>query len=217
MLGGDSQPRHRGGNDSHLAAHEPQDAAGRLFYLMGASGAGKDSLMGYARRALGEAGDVLFAHRYITRPAGSGGENHVELSDAEFALRRRRGLFLFDWEGNGCRYGVGVEVSHWLERGLHVVVNGSRAYLPEARRRLPVLVPVLVRVSAHRLAERLHGRGREQASDVEQRLQRSRRYGDVDAPGLVVIDNDGELAEAGESLLALLRSHAPGAGVTSRG
>ena len=193
-----------------MASQSHPGGGGRLFYLMGSSGAGKDSLIGYARAAVGEHGEVLFAHRYITRPATSGGENHVALSEAEFSLRSRLGLFLFDWDGHGCRYGVGLEVRHWLESGLDVVVNGSRAYLPEARRRVPALVPVLVAVSAPRLAERLNGRGREQDDQVAARLARGQRYSEVAAPGLVVIDNDGELSAAGERLLDLLRAPVAG-------
>ena len=41
---------------------------GQLIYVMGPSGAGKDSLLGYARERLAEQ-PLVFAHRYITRPA----------------------------------------------------------------------------------------------------------------------------------------------------
>ena len=50
----------------------------RLFYLVGASGSGKDSLLGYARGKLAGAPDVLFAHRYITRPADAGGSCMID-------------------------------------------------------------------------------------------------------------------------------------------
>ena len=45
--------------------------SGRLVYVMGPSGAGKDSLLSFARSALADE-PVVFAHRYITRPAGQG-------------------------------------------------------------------------------------------------------------------------------------------------
>ncbi len=48
----------------------------RLIYVMGASGSGKDSLMRYAREKLAKHSNIVFAHRYITRPADAGGENH---------------------------------------------------------------------------------------------------------------------------------------------
>ena len=180
-------------------------SGGSLFYLMGASGAGKDSLINYARAALGGAAGVVFAHRYITRPPGTGGENHVALAPAEFELRRRHGLFLFDWRSHGNRYGIGIEVDVWLRRGLHVVVNGSREYLPVARRRVACLTPVLVRVSDQRLRERLLVRGREINAALHSRIARGIEHAVIDTPGLRVVDNEGSLEAAGECLLAMLR------------
>ena len=83
-----------------------------LYYVIGPSGAGKDSVLGWLRTHLPADGRVLFAHRYITRPATAGGENHVELSVAEFALRRDAGLFCLHWASHGLHYGVGREVLH---------------------------------------------------------------------------------------------------------
>ncbi len=185
---------------------EPGTDAGSLLYVMGSSGAGKDSLIGYARRTLGEDAGVVFAHRYITRPAHADGENHVALSAAEFEMRSRNGLFLFDWRSHGFRYGIGVEVAEWLRRGLHVVVNGSRAYLPRARQRVPSLLPVLVCATPERLRERLLGRGREAGAEVQQRLARGEEYADVRTPGLRVIKIEAKLVDGGVRVVELLRS-----------
>ena len=54
----------------------------RLVYLMGASGAGKDSLLDALRHDLPP--NLMVAHRYITRPANAGSENHIALSQHEF-------------------------------------------------------------------------------------------------------------------------------------
>ena len=40
---------------------------GRLIYVIGPSGSGKDSLMQYARKHC-PGNEAAFAHRYITRP-----------------------------------------------------------------------------------------------------------------------------------------------------
>ena len=71
---------------------------------------------------------VAFAHRYITRPAEAGGENHIALTQAEFALRRHHGLFAFHWEAHGNHYGIGREIHGWRNAGLTVVVSGSREH-----------------------------------------------------------------------------------------
>jgi len=176
---------------------------GKLMYVMGPSGCGKDSVMEYARKRC-PGGEAAFAHRYITRPADAGGENHVFLHPDEFHARLERGLFALNWDSHGFRYGLGHEIDGWMEAGLNVVMNGSRAYLPEAAQRYPDMVPVLIRVDADILRQRLMGRGRESQAEIERRLERAREY-DVTHPGLVELDNSGELAVAGEALLSLIR------------
>ena len=175
--------------------------AGRLIYVMGPSGAGKDSLLGFARsRLMGE--PILFAHRYITRPADAGGENHVRLSPAEFAARRAAGLFALSWESHGLGYAIGGELDLWLGRGLVVVVNIARAAWPDAARRYAGLTGVLVTTAPTILAERLAARGREDKAAIVERLAR-----DVllpDDPAIHRLDNSGDLAVAGEALLRLI-------------
>lgn len=179
----------------------------RLIYVVGPSGSGKDSLLRYARERLAEEPGVVFAHRYITRSADAGGENHVALTPAEFASRQRNRLFALAWHSHGHAYGVGIEINQWLAKGATVVVNGSREYLSEARRRFPELLAVSIDVPAEVLRERLLARGREDAASVEQRLERHRRLQDT-TPAGPVITNDGPLERAGEALVALLREHA---------
>ena len=91
-----------------------------LIYLVGASGSGKDSLLAHARSRLCAQQEVIFAHRYITRAASVGGENHIALSNAEFELRRQAGLLAMHWESHGYCYGVGIEINHWLAKGMTV-------------------------------------------------------------------------------------------------
>ena len=177
---------------------------GKLIYVIGPSGCGKDSVMEYARRHC-LAHEAAFAHRYITRPAEAGGENHIYLKPDEFQARLERGLFALSWDSHGFRYGIGNEIDAWMEVGLNVVANGSRAYLPEAARRYPVIIPVLITVMPSILRHRLVGRGRESADEIERRLERADAY-KVVHPALVEIDNSGELAASGRHLLDIVRA-----------
>lgn len=177
-------------------------AEGTLFYIVGPSGSGKDSLMNYARKQLAGNSGVVFAHRYITRPHATGGENHVALTDQEFAARLQAGLFAIHWESHGCSYAVGREINLWLAKGCNVVVNGSRAHLPYLLQDYPGLMPVWIQVASHVLAERLRKRGRESEEEITQRLVRAAVY--KAPPGDTVIHNDGALGEAGETLVRLL-------------
>jgi ribose 1,5-bisphosphokinase len=95
----------------------------------------------------------------------------------------------------------------------HVLVNGSRGYLPEARRLYPGLLPVLLGVDTAVLRQRLLARGREGLEEIELRLRRNERLreearlwqageGDIE-----VLDNSGSLEQAVEALMALLARH----------
>jgi ribose 1,5-bisphosphokinase len=173
-----------------------------LIYIMGPSGAGKDAVMERARLLLSIDDPVVFAHRYITRPADAGGENHICLSPGEFALRRARGLFAFHWQAHGNDYGIGIEINAWRGAGLSVVVSGSREHFQNAGGLDQDTVPVLITASAERLQERLAKRGREDTAASARRLQR--RTPDVAVSNLVTIENDGAIDEAAEALVKLL-------------
>ncbi|MBD8882144.1 phosphonate metabolism protein/1,5-bisphosphokinase (PRPP-forming) PhnN [Rhodanobacter sp. 7MK24] len=177
-------------------------STGRLYYVMGPSGAGKDSVLAWVREH-GVPLGVLCAHRYITRPAHAGGENHIALSVAEFRSREQRGLFALTWKAHGLHYGIGSEVRHWLTRGADVLVNGSRGAYALACERFPALHPVLITASPETIALRLAARGRESEAEIAARIARLDTY--PVPPDSIVIHNDGCLAEAGSSLLQAIR------------
>jgi ribose 1,5-bisphosphokinase len=177
--------------------------SGPLVYVMGPSGAGKDSVLNRARSMLSIDLPIVFAHRYITRPAEAGGENHVALSGAEFALRRAHGLFAFHWQAHGNDYGIGLEVHAWRKAGLTVVVSGSREHFQKMDGIDEDTVPVLITAPAERRRERLAMRGREDTDAAAERLRRGVAH-DIDAPDLVTIVNDGALDDAAEAFVRLL-------------
>ncbi|MGQ4878280.1 phosphonate metabolism protein/1,5-bisphosphokinase (PRPP-forming) PhnN [Billgrantia sp. LNSP4103-1] len=174
--------------------------AGRLVYVMGASGVGKDSLLRAARRRHPQ---WPVAHRYITRTSGDS-EDCVSLSREEFAWRRQAGLFCLDWRAHGLEYALGLEVEAWLERGLTVLVNGSRDALALAETRFGErLRPVLVTARPEALRERLAARGRENPTEIEARLARHRRLSHA-CPEVHRLDNSGALAATVAALDAWL-------------
>jgi len=185
-----------------------QKESARLVYVMGPSGAGKDSVLRYARRHLDGRYPVVFAHRYITRPTGEDTENYIALSPGEFDLRRSRGLFAFDWEAHGWRYGIGAEIDLWRRTGLTVVIDGSRQHFLQHRAALSDALPVLITAPPDTLRQRLIARGREDAAAIDRRLERAKAYAPA-APDLVTIDNSGPLENAGAALVALLIGLAP--------
>ncbi len=186
--------------------------AGRVFYLMGASGSGKDSLLRQCRHRLTAAERCFVAHRYITREPELAGENHIWLSEAEFSQRQACGAFAMHWQANGFRYGIGCEVDAWLDQGVSVLVNGSRGFLPQAQALYGArLLPLLVQVDAACLEQRLRQRGRESESQILARIERARQFQTCLDDGVIVIDNNGSLAQSVSQLLGLLRALRAGA------
>ena len=176
---------------------------GRLVYVMGPSGAGKDTLLAFARHRL-SGSRVLFAHRYITRAADAGGENHVHLSHEEFGARADLGLFALQWSSHGLRYGIGIEIETWMGQGFTVVVNGSREYFEQALARYPALRAVHIDARPDVLAARLASRGRETLEEARARLARRVPFVVPPHVALATIDNSGALEEGGSALLDVL-------------
>ncbi|MDO5692110.1 MAG: phosphonate metabolism protein/1,5-bisphosphokinase (PRPP-forming) PhnN [Pseudomonadota bacterium] len=183
------------------------DSGERLIYVMGPSGAGKDSVLQWAREHLPatKAGLPLhWARRTITRAPTDRGEQHESVSVALFHQLAHDGAFALQWEANQTSYGIRTEALAPLAWGDGVIVNGSRAHCPQALARFPRMKLVHVTASAATLRERLLARGRESADAVEQRL--SRLAGNQPPAAHLEIVNDGALADAGRVLLDWLQA-----------
>jgi ribose 1,5-bisphosphokinase len=182
---------------------------GLLIYLMGPSGAGKDSLIAALRRSrAAERENLLIAHRYITRPANArDSEQHIPLSEREFQARRRHGLVALDWRAHGCHYAVGVEMEAWMSKGFTVILNGSRQHLPTAKQKYADrLKPVCLTVSTETLKKRLAARNRENAEQIENRLRRALAYQDGLPDDCLYLCNEGDIADTTRHFLRLFRA-----------
>jgi ribose 1,5-bisphosphokinase len=182
---------------------------GLLVYVVGPSGAGKDSLLEAARLHFtagilpARYSSVRFARRYITRPAGAEHEDHIALTPEEFLARSQRGDFVMEWHRHGLDYGIGREILSFLEQGGMLVMNGSRAYASEAIARIAPLLIVEVTVRPEVLRHRLELRGRESRDTIEARLgQAALRMPDF--PYHVRIDNSGSMETAQQAFIDLL-------------
>ncbi|MCO4861899.1 phosphonate metabolism protein/1,5-bisphosphokinase (PRPP-forming) PhnN [Cupriavidus sp. WGlv3] len=166
------------------------NASGTFFFVVGPSGAGKDALMDGARVALDD--NYVFARRVITRPEGAAGEAHDAVSEAEFARRQRSGEFLVTWDAHDLRYGLSCSLMSELERGRHVVANGSRAVIAELAQRLPRFVVVLVTAPQDVLARRIAARGRESGEQIARRVSRTGAALPPEVP-CITVSNDSTL------------------------
>jgi thymidine phosphorylase len=180
---------------------------GILFVVVGPSGAGKDTLIDGARRALSEDGRFHFARRIITRAADAGGEDHEAVDDAAFETLLADGGLLVSWRAHGLSYGLPASLRDVLASGRHVVANGSRAALEALARLVPRLLALHVTATPGVLAQRLSGRGRESAGDIEARLARATLAlpAGIEA---IEVDNSSSVEEGVEHFLAALDSAA---------
>ena len=170
---------------------------GRLIYLMGPSGSGKDSLLQAAREPLALRG-CRIVRRVITRSAEAVGEDAQAVTPAQFDTLERASAFAMSWRANGLCYGIPVQIDEWLAQGYDVLVNGSRGYLAQARRRYPDLLEVLRQL--------LLARGRESPEEIVARLARNAEFAAGLEGPLFQLDNSGDLDDTLRSLLARLGS-----------
>lgn len=85
-----------------------------------------------------------------------------------------------------------------------MLVNGSRAYLPEALRQFDGLSVLHISASAHILRARLLARQRETPEAVEARVQRAVAFSVPPTCHCVSVLNDTSLDEAGAVLMNAL-------------
>lgn len=182
--------------------------SGRLIYVVGPSGAGKDSLLQWAKQRVAEDERVHFARRTITRQANADAEQHEAVDHTTFAQLLTGHAFAMHWFANGLSYGIRSSELIRLADGWTVVVNGSREYTAAATKSFPTLTLAHVTASEATLRARLAARGREDAAALEARIQRGTSHilASVTSDRTFVIRNEGLLEEAGMQLLRALRA-----------
>ncbi|EKF61256.1 MAG: phosphonate metabolism protein/1,5-bisphosphokinase (PRPP-forming) PhnN [Agrobacterium albertimagni] len=187
----------------NASVEDKATSTGTLVVVVGPSGVGKDSLMDIARRHFAGRKDVRFVRRAITRPEDAGGEDHDAINRDTFDRLARSGAFAVSWEAHGLCYGIPVDVRSDLAQGRTLIVNGSRSALASVHAAFPNLVVVNVTARADVVAKRLAARGRETATEIEARLNRTTEPLPEDLK-MVTIDNSGDLELAGGKLVQLI-------------
>lgn len=175
----------------------------RLIYIIGPSGAGKDSLLNRLRQDI--AGMIpppplYFAKRTITRSSHANNEDHEDVSEANFEALLSTNAFALNWSAHGLNYGVRLQEFVPMASDNWVLVNGSRAYLDEAKRRFPGLTVLHITAPKEVLRARLLSRGRETEQAVEARLSRLQHF--ALEPQDLCVSNGGSLADS----LAVLKN-----------
>lgn len=171
------------------------ETEGTLVLVVGPSGAGKDTLIAAARAHFAGSDGVLFCQRFITRTDKTG-EDHLPVTEEQFAALAGEGGFFLAWRAHGLSYGIGAEVQQQLRSGSTVVANVSRAVIDEARSRWPRTHVIQVTASTEVLRVRLAARGRETAEAIDSRLKRAAELMLPVADWVSDVDNSADLASA---------------------
>lgn len=138
---------------------------GLWVFVCGPSGAGKDSVLGWAAKALAERQDIVFARRLVTR-AAQPGSDHDEVSPEQFARLIDGDGLAWRWQAHGFHYGIESRYAALVAAGRVVVVNGSREHVNSTRMVAGQLRVVHIEVDAVQLAARLAQRSRDTPEEV---------------------------------------------------
>jgi ribose 1,5-bisphosphokinase len=157
---------------------------GRLILVVGPSGAGKDTLLGFAKAACAEDAEIVFPRRVVTREASSS-EDNIALTPDEFREALARGDFAMHWEAHGHSYGLPRAIDDDIRAGRAVVVNVSRTVIAAARRAYANVMVIAITAPPELLAERIKMRSRSSDGNSEQRLSRNV---DAAAPDVTILN-----------------------------
>jgi ribose 1,5-bisphosphokinase len=185
------------------AAEPALPASGRLFFFVGPSGAGKDTLLQWVRQRMPADSRIVFARRTITRPAHAS-EAHEPADSSTFWQLAAGGHFSMMWQANDLCYGIRRGIEADLKAGHDVVVNGSREYIPRLLQQFPDARVIWIDADPARIRERIAARQRESGAALLRRIDRVTQFASPDADAVTCIDNSGPIEIAGERLLEIL-------------
>lgn len=176
---------------------------GRLVLVVGPSGAGKDTLLGLARAACADDGDIVFPRRVITREASESEENE-EVSPGRFQEALARGEYAMHWEAHGHCYALSRAIDDEIRAGRTIVANVSRTVIGAMRRAYTDVMVVSITAPPDVLAERIAMRRRSSDGKLEARLGRT--VEDEAAAPDVTIVNTGSAEYHARQLVRVIKN-----------
>ena len=175
---------------------------GRLVLVVGPSGAGKDTLLGLAKAACADDGNIVFPRRVITREA-SASEDNEEVSAGTFQEALTRGDYAMHWEAHGHCYALSRAIDDEIRSGRTIVANVSRTVIGAMRLAYADVTVVLITAPPNVLAERIAMRARGSDGAVESRLRRT--VEDASAAPDVTIVNTGSADYHSRQLVRVIK------------
>jgi len=178
----------------------------QLIYVVGPSGAGKDSLLMWLRQHVPSGLLIHWARRTIDRPCIPDGEMHESVHTLEFNRLLDAQQLAMHWNANEHKYGIRNSELWPLAQRHWIFLNGSRAHLPHAATLYPGLTVLHITADIEMLRQRLLKRGRESHSAIENRLQRTIDWNAPAGCRLIEIHNNHSLESSGQQLMNALHA-----------
>lgn len=172
-----------------------------VILVVGPSGSGKDTLLRNAKEHFEDNEMLVFARRYITRPADTNEDNYYVDSQA-FSVLENMQFFISTWQAHQHLYGI---PKHTVQKGnsnTTVVCSVSRSAIQDFELSCDSVSTILITAKEEILRQRLLGRGREKRGDIDIRLRRAKSP--VHALNLTTFDNSYDLRQSIDAFNSLL-------------
>ena len=175
----------------------------KLILVVGASGAGKDSLLKVAKLHFRDYPNVHFLRRYITRKPGEF-EDNFYVDDIAFEILKDHGFFFSFWYAHDLKYGVPRQEIESLKENETIIVSISRTKIREFEQRFSGKVTTInITAEESIIKERLERRKRESSMQIKTRLERM--LIPVSASNLINFENNAGLEISSVSFLSILK------------
>lgn len=175
----------------------------KVLLLVGPSGSGKDTLLRSAKNHFGQNGRLGFVRRYITRPPDDN-EDNFYVDAKGFLILKKSDFFISTWQAHQNHYGISRHAINGNSGHQSLLCSISRDAISDFETTFAHTTTIHVTASMDALRQRLRMRGREQASEIEKRLERAAKP--VRAKDLITFDNSSDLQRSITNFIALLEN-----------
>lgn len=189
---------------ANLPLHQRLPAAGRLFFLVGSAGTGKDSLLAWVKERLPQHKEMLFASRTVAGPSPTSvkpGQEHI--APELYWQLASEGHFAMSWQSHDLCYGIRRGFEADLKAGRDVLIDGGRDYLPQLLQNYPDAMVIWLETESG-LQHRPEERSRETGPALLKRMQHSGQSPLPQQAQVIRLENIHALESAGQRLLDIL-------------
>ena len=118
---------------------------GEIYYLIGKPNHLKHELFKSLTR-LGKSNVSCMVFQTFTTSDAIVNDGGFEyLDETDFKVRHSMDMFSLYWEKSGVFYGVGSEISDYLNKGVNIVINGSLHNVEQASKLFPQMNVIMVK------------------------------------------------------------------------